>query len=210
MAPRERERPRAPVHQLRRPPHQGDRARPQRPLRERHARLAEGRYGNRIGAGKFTLNGKEYTLELNNEPAGIPCALHGGLRGFSLRNWTVLEEIHDEDKVGLVLEIKSPDGEGGYPGNVTVRATLTFDNNNVWHIGWKATTDQATPISLTDHAYWNLDGADSGTTIMGHQLYVNADVITAYGPAMIPTGEFRDVTGTTGTTTSSSTAPATT
>ena len=124
-----------------------------------------GRYGNRIGAGKFTLNGKEYTLELNNEPAGIPCALHGGLRGFSLRNWTVLEEIHDEDKVGLVLEIKSPDGEGGYPGNVTVRAT-------------------------------NLDGADSGTTIMGHQLYVNADVITAYGPAMIPTGEFRDVTGT--------------
>ncbi len=155
-----------------------------------------GRYGNRIGAGKFTLNGKEYTLELNNEPAGIPCALHGGLRGFSLRNWTVLEEIHDEDKVGLVLEITSPDGEGGYPGNVTVRATITFDNNNVWHLGWKATTDQATPISLTDHAYWNLDGADAGTTIMGHQLYVNADVITAYGPAMIPTGEFRDVTGT--------------
>ena len=143
-----------------------------------------GRYGNRIGAGKFTLNGKEYTLELNNEPAGIPCALHGGLRGFALRNWTVIEEIHDEDKVGLVMEIKSPDGEGGYPGNVTVRATLIFDNNNVWHIGWKATSDQATPISLTDHA--------------------------ATSPARRSTSapRTRSATCTTGTTTSSSTAPA--
>ena len=155
-----------------------------------------GRYGNRIGAGKFTLEGKEYTLELNNEPAGIPCALHGGLRGFSLRMWNVIEEIHTEDKVGLVLEITSPDGEGGYPGNVTVRATMTLDNANVWHIGFRATTDKATPISLTEHAYWNLDGVDAGTTIMDHQLYINSDQITAYGPAMIPTGELRDVTST--------------
>ena len=155
-----------------------------------------GRYGNRIGAGKFALGGKEYTLELNNEPAGIPCALHGGLKGFALRNWKVVDEIHDDGKVGLVMEISSPDGEGGYPGNVTVRATLTLDDNNVWHIGWKAESDRPTPISLTDHAYWNLDGVDAGTTVMGHHLYVNADAITAYGPSMIPTGEFRDVTGT--------------
>ena len=66
-----------------------------------------GRYGNRIGKGKFTLDGQEYTLELNNEPGGIPCALHGGLRGFSLRMWRCVEEIQTADKVGLVLEIDS-------------------------------------------------------------------------------------------------------
>ena len=155
-----------------------------------------GRYGNRIGKGKFTLDGQEYTLELNNEPGGIPCALHGGLRGFSLRMWRCVEEIHTDDKVGLVLEIESPDGEGGYPGNVKVRATLTLDNRNVWHIGWRAETDKATPLSFTDHAYWNLDGVEAGTTVMDHLLYVNADLFTPYGPDMIPTGELRDVTGT--------------
>ncbi len=155
-----------------------------------------GRYGNRIGKGKFSLNGKNYTLELNNAPAGIPCALHGGLRGFSLRNWKVVEEIHTAEKVGLVLEIASPDGEGGYPGNVTVRATLTLNNANVWRIDWEATTDQATPISLTCHAYWNLDGVSAGTTCMDHELTVNAAAITAYGADMIPTGERRAVAGT--------------
>ena len=155
-----------------------------------------GRYGNRIGKGKFTLDGKEYALELNNAPAGIPCALHGGLRGFALRSWKAVEEIHTADKVGLVLEITSPDGEGGYPGNVTVRAALTLDDNDVWRIDWRATSDQATPISLTCHAYWNLDGVDAGTTCMDHSLYINADCVTAYGPDMIPTGELRPVAGT--------------
>ncbi|MBQ8113877.1 MAG: galactose mutarotase, partial [Kiritimatiellae bacterium] len=146
--------------------------------------------------GKFTLDGKEYTLELNNAPAGIPCALHGGLRGFALRSWKAVEEIHTADKVGLVLEITSPDGEGGYPGNVTVRATLTLDDNDVWRIDWRATSDQATPISLTCHAYWNLDGVDAGTTCMDHTLYVNADCVTAYGPDMIPTGDLREIAAT--------------
>ncbi len=155
-----------------------------------------GRYGNRIGHGKFTLEGKEYQLELNNDPGGIPCGLHGGLRGFSLRNWKVVEEIHTEDKVGLVMEITSPDGEGGFPGNVTARVLLTLDNKNVWHIGYKATTDKATPIAMTEHAYWNLNGTNSGTTILGHKMYINADHITAYNEGMIPTGELRDVTGT--------------
>lgn len=154
-----------------------------------------GRYGNRIGKGTFTLEGKEYALELNNAPAGIPCALHGGLRGFSLRSWKAVEEIKTADKVGLVLEIASPDGEGGYPGNVTVRATLTLDNANVWRIDWAATTDQTTPLSLTCHAYWNLDGVDAGTTCMDHLLTINADQLTTYGPDMIPTGELVDVAG---------------
>lgn len=155
-----------------------------------------GRYGNRIGDCKFTLNGKTYTLEANNTPGGIPCALHGGLRGFSLRMWKVIEEIHTDDLVGLVLEIDSPDGEGGYPGNVTVRATLTLDNENAWTIRWRATTDQDTPISLTEHAYWNLDGVDAGTTILDHKLFINADKFTPYGAGMIPTGELRDVAST--------------
>ncbi len=155
-----------------------------------------GRYGNRIGRGKFTLDGKEYTLELNNAPAGIPCALHGGLRGFALRSWKAVEEIHTADKVGLVLEIESPDGEGGYPGNVKTRAALTLGDDDVWRIDWSATSDQATPLSLTCHAYWNLDGVDAGTTCMDHELAISSDAVTAYGPDMIPTGELRDVTGT--------------
>ncbi len=155
-----------------------------------------GRYGNRIGAGRFELDGQTYTLELNNEPGGIPCALHGGLRGFSLRTWTLVREIHDDDKVGLVLSITSPDGEGGYPGNVEVQATITLDNNNIWRLAWRATTDKATPLAFTEHAYWNLDGVDAGTTIMDHKLYIAADAYTPYGPAMIPTGELRSVEGT--------------
>ena len=155
-----------------------------------------GRYGNRIRDGKFTLDGKEYVLECTNAPAGIPCALHGGTRGFALRCWDVVEEICTDDKVGLVMEITSPDGEGGYPGNVKVRATLTLDNANVWRIDWEATTDQTTPLSLTDHAYWNLNGAASGTTIMEHTMQISADNFTPYNAGMIPTGELRPVAGT--------------
>ena len=108
----------------------------------------------------------------------------------------MVEEICTDDKVGLVMEITSPDGEGGYPGNVKVRATLTLDNANVWRIDWEATTDQATPLSLTEHAYWNLNGAASGTTILEHTMQISADNFTPYNPGMIPTGELRPVAGT--------------
>lgn len=152
-----------------------------------------GRYGNRIGKGRFALDGREYTLECTNAPAGIPCALHGGTRGFALRNWTCVREIDEADRTGLVLEIASPDGEGGYPGNVTVRVTLLLTDDNVWHIAWRAETDARTPLSFTQHAYWNLDGVDAGTKVFGHELYLNADHFTPYGPDMIPTGEIREV-----------------
>lgn len=155
-----------------------------------------GRYGNRIGDGKFTLDGTTYSLELNNAPGGIPCALHGGLRGFSLRTWRLVREIHEADKVGLVLAISSPDGEGGYPGNVEVEAAITLDDANVWRLEWRATTDKATPLAFTEHAYWNLDGVDAGTTVMDHELQISASNYTPYGPAMIPTGEIRAVEGT--------------
>jgi aldose 1-epimerase len=155
-----------------------------------------GRYGNRIGNGRFSLEGKEYTLECTNAPGGIPCALHGGTRGFSLRCWDVVEEIHTDDRVGLVMQITSPDGEGGYPGNVTARVTLTLNNENVWRLDYEATTDQATPLAFTEHAYWNLDGTDAGTTILDHDMQISADRFTPYNAGMIPTGELRDVAGT--------------
>ncbi len=156
-----------------------------------------GRYGNRIGSGgTFTLEGKKYQLELNNEPNGRPCALHGGLCGISQRMWKFVKEIKLDDRVGLVFEIFSPDGEGGYPGNVTVRAELTLSDANALTVRFKAVSDQATPIALTEHAYWNLDGAFNGSTIMDHSLFVNADAFTPYDAGLIPTGEIRDVGGT--------------
>lgn len=158
-----------------------------------------GRYANRIGKGKFSIDGVEYNLELNNAPADIPCALHGGSRGFSLRSWECTEEIHTDDEVGLVFKITSPDGEGGYPGNVTAYVKFTLDNKNVWRIEYSATTDKATHLAFTEHAYWNLNGINTGNgvdddkTILHHRLMVNADYYTAYGPDMIPTGELCDV-----------------
>jgi aldose 1-epimerase len=156
-----------------------------------------GRYGNRIGSnGTFSIDGVKYQLELNNAPAGIPCALHGGLRGFSLQVWNLVDSFANEDKVGLLFEIHSPDQEGGYPGNVTMRVLHTLDAKGVWRIEYTATTDKPTHIAPTNHAYWNLDGVDAGTTIMDHTLQIPADYITEYDKGMIPTGEFRDVTGT--------------
>lgn len=156
-----------------------------------------GRYGNRIGSnGTFSIDGEKYQLELNNAPAGIPCALHGGLRGFSLQVWSLVDSFVKEDKAGLLFENKSPDGEGGYPGNVTMRVLHTLDGDGVWRIEYTATTDKPTHIAPTNHAYWNLDGVSASTTIMNHVLQIPAGTITAYDKGMIPTGEFRDVTGT--------------
>jgi aldose 1-epimerase len=156
-----------------------------------------GRYGNRIGSnGTFSIDGIKYQLELNNAPSGIPCALHGGLRGFSLQVWDLVESFVNDDKVGLLYEIKSPDGEGGYPGDVTMRVLHTLDEKGVWRIEYTATTSKPTHIAPTNHAYWNLDGVDAATTIMDHTLQIPADSITAYDKGMIPTGELRDVTGT--------------
>ncbi|MBO7166965.1 MAG: galactose mutarotase [Kiritimatiellae bacterium] len=158
---------------------------------------AVGRYGNRIGSnGTFLIDGEKYQLELNNAPSGIPCALHGGLKGFSLQVWECVEEFQDKNGVGIIFEISSPDGEGGYPGNVVMRVKYTLTNDNVWRIEYTATTDKATHISPTNHAYWNLDGIDAKTTVMDHVLKINASCITAYDAGMIPTGELRDVTNT--------------
>jgi len=155
-----------------------------------------GRYGNRIGEGKFALDGQTYTLECTNAPAGIPCALHGGTKGFALRAWTCAEEIREADKVGVVLAITSPDGEGGYPGNVKVEARVTLSDDDVFEIAWSGETDKATPLAVTCHSYWNLDGVDAGTKTYTQELQLEADAFTPYTPGMIPTGEIRPVEGT--------------
>ncbi len=154
-----------------------------------------GRYGNRIGAGRFFLGGKEYTLDLNNAPGGVPCCLHGGLEGFSMKTWDA-EPFELDDKVGLVLTCKSPSGGEGFPGAVTIQVTMWFSDDDVWHLAYKATTTKPTHIAPTAHPYWNLDGAFNGSTVMDHTLWVGADEFTPYGADMIPFGVFSETAGT--------------
>ena len=154
-----------------------------------------GRYGNRIGAGRFSLDGKEYKLDLNNAPGGIPCCLHGGLEGFSFKVWDA-EPLEGPDKVGLKLTCKSPAGGEGFPGAVTLQVTEWLTDDDVWHLSYKATTTRPTFLAPTAHPYWNLDGAFNGGDVMDHLLWVGADEFTPYGPDMIPFGDYASVDGT--------------
>ncbi|MBR5879920.1 MAG: galactose mutarotase [Akkermansia sp.] len=142
-----------------------------------------GRVANRIAGGSFVLDGKEYSLAVNNGPNH----LHGGLKGFSDMPWSV-EEAADSR---LVLTLVSPDGQENYPGAVTVRAIYTVEGRRLT-LEMEATTDAPTLVNLTNHAYWNLNGTG---TVDTHCLQVNA---TAYTPmvANIPTGVIAPVAGT--------------
>jgi len=154
-----------------------------------------GRYGNRIAAGKFTLDGKTYTLAKNNGAN----SLHGGNRGFDKVIWTP-EPIAAHDgraQVGPSLELTylSKDGEEGYPGNLNVTVTYTLTENNEIRIHYTATSDQDTVFNPTNHSYFNLAGHDSGD-ILGHVVTINADRYTPVDAGLIPTGELRKVEGT--------------
>ena len=146
-----------------------------------------GRYGNRIAKGKFTLNGTEYTLAINNAPN----ALHGGLVGFDHVIWDVEKNTNDS----LVLTYLSADGEEGYPGNLWVKVIYSLNDSNEFRIDYHAETDAPTVINLTNHAYFNLAGHDDGD-ILGHILMINADKFTPVDSTLIPTGTIEDVTGT--------------
>lgn len=146
-----------------------------------------GRYGNRIAKGKFTLNGKEYTLALNN----FPNSLHGGRIGYDHVVWDV--EKNSEDT--LVLTYFSPAGEENYPGNLSVKVTYSLNDSNDLRIDYHAVTDSATVINLTNHVYFNLAGHNSGD-ILNHILMINADGFTPVDSTLIPTGEIRNVAGT--------------
>ncbi|MBL4884955.1 MAG: galactose mutarotase [Planctomycetaceae bacterium] len=150
-----------------------------------------GRVCNRIAKGQFTLDGKTYQLYLNDSPNH----LHGG-NGNSLDKvlWKA-DEVAVENGVAVKFTYHSPDGEENYPGNLLIQVTYTLTNKNEVRIEYHATTDQNTPVNLTNHAYFNLAGAGSDT-VLGHELTLNADHYTPCDDTLIPTGEIATVKGT--------------
>ncbi|MEU2776809.1 aldose epimerase family protein [Streptomyces sp. NPDC007162] len=149
-----------------------------------------GRYGNRIGKGQFTLDGKHYQLSVND---GVN-SLHGGTQGFDKHVWDVEPFVKGSD-VGLVLHYTSVDGEMGYPGTLRTKVTYTLTRRGEWIIDYEATTDKATVVNLTSHVYWNLAGEGSGT-IEDHELTIAAGRYTPTDSGLIPTGELATVRGT--------------
>lgn len=146
-----------------------------------------GRYGNRIAGGKFTLDGRTYQLQLND---GVN-TLHGGFNGFFSQVWDA-KKINDQT---LELDYFSKDGEAGYPGNLTVKVIYELTNDNELKISYTATTDKNTVVNLTNHAYFNLNGAGD-STITDHLLMINADGYTPVDSTLIPTGKIEKVAGT--------------
>jgi aldose 1-epimerase len=153
-----------------------------------------GRYANRIAKGKFTLDGREYTLATNNGPN----SLHGGRRGFDKVVWTATAMptgAPGAEGPAVKFQYVSPDGEEGYPGKLTATVVFSLNDKNELKIEYTATTDKPTVVNLTNHAYFNLAGAGSGD-ILGHVLTLHADKFTPVDDTLIPTGEIKPVAGT--------------
>jgi aldose 1-epimerase len=146
-----------------------------------------GRYGNRIANAKFTLDNKTYTLAANNNGN----SLHGGNKGYDKVIWKAEKLAGDSS---LQLTYLSKDGEEGYPGNLSVTVVYTLTSGNALKIDYTATTDKATPVNLTNHAYYNLSGGKD-STILGHELMIAADKYTEVNDKLIPTGKLPEVKG---------------
>ncbi|ACU57987.1 aldose epimerase family protein [Chitinophaga pinensis] len=155
--------------------------------KERYYGGIVGRYGNRIAKGKFKVDGKEYTLATNN---GVN-HLHGGKVGFNDVVWDA-EQPNDHT---LKLHYVAKDGEEGYPGNLDITLTYELTDSNEVKIDYKATTDKATVVNLTNHSFFNLHGAGNGD-INDHIMYINADKFTPVDSTLIPTGKLQAVKGT--------------
>lgn len=145
-----------------------------------------GRYANRIAKGHLEVDGKTYQLAINNGPN----ALHGGPEGFQNRIWDA-KELPD----GVRFTYDAADGEENYPGNLTVTATYTWSDDNVLTLRFHAESDRDTVVNMTNHAYWNLDGADSGS-VLNHTMRISAGKWLPTDATQIPTGELADVAGT--------------
>ncbi len=145
-----------------------------------------GRYGNRIARAKFSLNGKEYKLAANNGPN----SLHGGLKGFDKQVWTATAGDGFVD-----LQLVSPDGDEGYPGELTVQVRYTLTNDNELRIDYACTSKGDTVVNVTNHSYFNLAGEGNGT-ILDHEVQIESDETTPVDKTLIPTGKLARVEGT--------------
>ncbi len=149
-----------------------------------------GRFCNRIALGKFSLDGKEYKLAVNNGPNH----LHGGIIGFDQLMWKA-SLLEDTTNPGIRFDLLSPDGDEGYPGNLSATAIYRWNDANELMFHFEATTDKPTVVNLTNHAYWNLAGAGNGT-IHQHQLTLQCDNYLEVDGDLIPTGKIATVAGT--------------
>lgn len=154
-----------------------------------------GRYGNRIADGEFTIDGETHRLPTNDGDNH----LHGGDKGFDQRLWDA-ETVEDERGVGVILSLTSADGDQGYPGELQARVRYTLTDSDELVVDYQATTDAVTPVNLTQHSYFNLDGVTgdgaSDDNILDHRLMINAKAFTPVDDGLIPTGEIRAVDGT--------------
>ena len=148
-----------------------------------------GRVANRTANGKFTLEGKEYTLATNRAPNH----LHGGARGFDKQLWTSRVLPQTDSTASVEFSYASPDGEEGYPGNLQVTVVYTLTKSNELRIEYTATTDKTTPVNLTNHSFFNLAGVGN---VLDHTLMIDADRYTPVNATLIPTGELAPVEGT--------------
>lgn len=156
------------------------------PIHSAYFGAVPGRCANRISQGRFTLDGEQYQLEVNQPGIGH---LHGGTDGLGRSNWTIID--HAPDRV--VLQVTDRDGRAGYPGNCTVTATYQLKEEGVLSVIFESVTDKATLANICQHSYFNLDGRD---TIHDHDIMIAADQIVAVDDKQLPTGELTPVAGT--------------